>query len=106
MTLGLPNGFFRMAFFFFVSTSIIVLCPIIIRNVKTEDMALIFGEFDKAIPGSEKEIAGKYFPPKLQKRPLDLYDEITVDMEYFFCLLTSFTDKGGLTPGGIGVIQD
>lgn len=64
-----------------------------------EDIAFILGEFDKAIPGSENEIAGRYFPPELQKRLLDLYDEITVDMEYFFSLLISFTDKGGLTPG-------
>lgn len=64
-----------------------------------EDIALILGYFDKAIPGSENEIQGRYFPEDLQTKFLDLYEDITRNMEYMFSLLIYFTDKGGLTPG-------
>ena len=64
-----------------------------------EDIALILGHLGDAVPGSEKEISGRYFPEPLQTHFLDLYDDITENMEYMFSLLIAFTDKGGLTPG-------
>ena len=64
-----------------------------------EDIALILGHFQDAVPGSENEIAGRYFPEPLQTHFIELYEDITTNMEYMFSLLVSFTGKGGLTPG-------
>lgn len=68
-------------------------------NYPIEDIALVLGHYGEFIPGTEDNVSGKEYPEELQKHFLDLYDDITYNMEYMFDLLIYFTDKGGLTPG-------
>jgi hypothetical protein len=64
-----------------------------------EDIALILGHFNDAIPGTENDWNGRKFPDELHDKFHTLYEEITENMELLFSLLIFYTDKGGLTPG-------
>lgn len=64
-----------------------------------EDIALILGQWDKAIEGTEEDIDGRKFPLELENHFFDLYEDITENMPYYWNLLIYYTDKGGLTPG-------
>ena len=68
-------------------------------NYPIEEIALILGHFQKAIPGTENDVDGRKFPEELDNYFIDLYNDITENMEYMFSLLIYYTDKGGLTPG-------
>ena len=68
-------------------------------NYPIEDIALILGHLQDAIPGSENDIQGRQFPKELDDHFHDLYDDITENFEYMFSLLIYMSDKGGLTPG-------
>lgn len=68
-------------------------------NYPIEDIALILGYWDKAIPGTQENVSGRMFPKEIQNHLLDLYEDITENIKYYFDLLISFTDKGGLVPG-------
>ena len=68
-------------------------------NYPIEDIALILGFLQEAIPGTENDYNGRKFPDKLHEKFHDLYEDITENMEYYFDLLIDFSNKGGLTPG-------
>lgn len=68
-------------------------------NYPIEEIALILGHYQDAIPGTENDWDGRKFPIELQNKFHDLYDYITENMLYLFDLLIYYTDKGGLTPG-------
>lgn len=68
-------------------------------NFPIEDIALILGHFQDAIPGTENDWNGRKFPEELQDKFFDLYEYISENMEYLFNLLIYYSDKGGLTPG-------
>jgi hypothetical protein len=68
-------------------------------NFPIEEIALILGHWDDALPDSVNDWDGRKFPDELQNKFHDLYDYITNNMEYLFSLLIYYTNKGGLTPG-------
>lgn len=68
-------------------------------NFPIEEIALILGHWEDALPDSINDWDGRKFPVELQDKFHDLYDYITNNMEYLFSLLIYYTDKGGLTPG-------
>ena len=68
-------------------------------NFPIEEIALILGHWEDALPDSLNDWDGRKFPDELQNKFHDLYDYITDNMEYMFSLLIYYTDKGGLTPG-------
>lgn len=68
-------------------------------NYPIEDIALILGYFDKAIPGTENDYNGRKWPVEMQSHFIDLYEFITENIEHLFSLVIYFTDKGGLVPG-------
>lgn len=68
-------------------------------NFPIEEIALILGHWEDALPESVNDYNGRKFPIELQNKFHDLYEDITENMEYMFSLLIYFTDKGGLTPG-------
>lgn len=68
-------------------------------NFPIEEIALILGHWDDAIPESIDDYDGRKFPTELQNKFHDLYDDVTENMEFMFSLLIYYTDKGGLTPG-------
>ena len=68
-------------------------------NFPIEEIALILGHWEDALPESINDWDGRKVPDELQNKFYDLYDYITNNMEYLFSLLIYYTDKGGLTPG-------
>ena len=64
-------------------------------NFPIEEIALILGHWDDAIPESIDDYDGRKFPTELQNK----FHDITENMEFMFSLLIYYTDKGGLTPG-------
>lgn len=68
-------------------------------NYPIEDIALILGHWNDAIPGTENEVTGREYPKELHQHFFDLYEDITNNFELYFKLLIYMTDKGGLTPG-------
>jgi hypothetical protein len=68
-------------------------------NYPIEEISLILGHFEDAIPGTEIDVDGRKFPDEMHNHFIDLYEDITENMKYMFSLLIYYTDKGGLTPG-------
>ena len=68
-------------------------------NYPIEDIALILGHFQDAIPGTEDDYDGRKFPTEMHNHFVYLYEDVTENMEYLFSLLIFYADKGGLTPG-------
>ena len=62
-------------------------------NFPIEEIALILGHWDDAIPESIDDYDGGKFPTELQNKFHDLYDDITENMEYYFDLLIKFTNN-------------
>lgn len=68
-------------------------------NFPIEDIALILGHWDDALPGTANDYDGRKFPQELQNHLCDLYDDITENFRLYFSLLIYMSDKGGLVPG-------
>ena len=68
-------------------------------NYPIEDIALILGHWEEAIPGSENTVEGRCFPEPLQSHLLDLYEFITENMPFLWSMVIWYSDKGGLTAG-------
>lgn len=68
-------------------------------NFPIEDIALILGYWDQALPESLDSYTGRRFPDELQNHLIDLYEDITENMEYYFSLLIKYGCNGGLKPG-------
>ena len=68
-------------------------------NFPIEDIALILGLWDKALPGTENDYDGRKFPDAIATHLYDLYADITENFELYFKLLIYMSDKGGLVPG-------
>lgn len=64
-----------------------------------EDMALILGYYDKAIPSTEELTTGKRFPEEIEEEMYNLYDYICDNMEDIFELVLTSVGNGGITPG-------
>lgn len=68
-------------------------------NYPIEDIALVLGVLDKAIPGTEDDVDGRKFPVYLEDKLFRLYNDVTDNMEDYFSLLVSQAGCGGLKPG-------
>ena len=68
-------------------------------NFPIEDIALILGQWDDTIPGTEDDYDGRKFPEELHNHFFDLYEDITENFKLYFGLLIFLSDKGGLVPG-------
>lgn len=68
-------------------------------NYPIEEISLILGHFEDAIPGTETDVDGRKFPEELHNHFIDLYEDITENMKFMFSLLIFYSDKGGLKPG-------
>ena len=64
-----------------------------------EDIALILGCFDKAIPYSENLATGRRFPEELEEKMYKLYDDIVSNFDDIMTIVFTFVNKGGLQPG-------
>ena len=51
-------------------------------NYPIEDIALVLGHYQDAIPGTEDDWDGRKFPTELQNKFHDLYDYVTENMAY------------------------
>lgn len=68
-------------------------------NWALEDIALIIGQYDKFIRGTEESPLGKQFPKPLEDYMWKLYDDFSSNMDFILSLVQFFLDKGGLTAG-------
>lgn len=64
-----------------------------------QDIALILGQYDKFIPGTEDDPLGRQYPKELEDYWWDLYRYIWENMEYIISLVFYYVMRGGLTPG-------
>lgn len=64
-----------------------------------EDIALILGQWDKQIKGTEESPLGRQFPKELEDYWWELYRYIYENMEYILDLVFTYVTKGGLTVG-------
>lgn len=64
-----------------------------------EDVALVLGQFDKYIKGTEEDPLGRQFPKELEDYWWDLYRYIVDNMEYIIDLVFTYVNKGGLSVG-------
>lgn len=64
-----------------------------------EDIALLIGKWNEAIPGTELETGGRRYPQELEDYMFELYQYIVDNMVYIESLVHTFCTKGGLTPG-------
>lgn len=63
------------------------------------DVAMIVGEWDNRIVGSENLPLGTRFPDEIENYLWDLYQYIWENLVYIESLVHYFCNKGGLTPG-------
>ena len=64
-----------------------------------EDVALIIGKWNEAIPGSEYEPTGRRYPAELEEYMYGLYEYIVENMVFIESLVHTYAIKGGLTSG-------
>lgn len=64
-----------------------------------EDMAMILGLMDKAIPNTEDNTNGRAFEDEAEKYMLSLYDFMSQNLYLIEQLIHQFVVKGGITPG-------
>ena len=64
-----------------------------------EDIALVLGKFDQAVPGTEESPLGRQFPKELEDYMWSLHGYICDNMEYIMSLIFQYAFDGGLTPG-------
>lgn len=64
-----------------------------------EDMAMILGKMDKAIPNTENDPEGRAFEDETENYLLDLHQYLIDNLFYIESLIHQFVTKGGITPG-------
>ena len=64
-----------------------------------EDMAMILGKMDKAIPNTEHNPNGRAFDDETEKYMLDIHQYMVENLTHIETLIHQFVTKGGLTPG-------
>jgi len=64
-----------------------------------EDIALILGNWDKYIRGTETDPMGRRYPDELENHMWELYYHIWQNMELIINAVLYYSNKGGLTPG-------
>jgi hypothetical protein len=64
-----------------------------------EAIAVILGQYDKFIPGTEEDPMGRQYPKELESYWWSLYRYIWDNLEYIMSLVLYSVTEGGLTPG-------
>jgi hypothetical protein len=64
-----------------------------------EDMSMILGYQDKAIPGTEDDECGRAFDDETESHLLGLHSYLKDNLMYIETLIHQFAVKGGLTAG-------
>lgn len=64
-----------------------------------EDMAIILGLTDKAIPNTSENENGRAFDDETEKYMLSLYEDITNNLHDIETLIHQFVGRGGLEEG-------
>ena len=64
-----------------------------------EDIAMILGNYDKYIKGTESDPMGKQYPKEMEEYMWSLYDYIYKNMEDIIKLVFQFSNEGGLSEG-------
>lgn len=64
-----------------------------------EDVAMIIGKWNEAIPGTEFEPTGRRYPEELEEYMYGLYEYIVENLTFIESLIHQYCLKGGLTPG-------
>lgn len=64
-----------------------------------DDVAMIIGDWETRIPGTENMPLGAHFPKEVEDHLWDLYQYIWTNLVYIESLVHYFCAKGGLTPG-------
>jgi len=64
-----------------------------------EDVALILGQFDKFIPGTEESPLGRQYPKELEDHFWDLYTYIWTNLTDIMRLVLYFSNRCGLSEG-------
>lgn len=70
-----------------------------IQSSILEDMSLLLGLRDKAIPKTENDANGRAFPDEVEKYMLDIYHYVIDNLYYIETLIHQFVVLGGLTEG-------
>lgn len=66
---------------------------------RLEDLALILGYMDTAIPGTEDDAEGTAFPDDVEEHILGVHHYIVDNLHDIETLIHQFVFNGGLTPG-------
>jgi len=66
---------------------------------RLEDLALILGYMNTAIPGTEEDAEGTAFPDDVEKHILDVHHYVVDNMHDIETLIHQFAFSGGLTAG-------
>ena len=69
------------------------------NNRLLEDMCMILGLQDKAIPNTENDADGRAFDEETTKYMIDVYEYVMYNLADIETLIHQFVVKGGLTPG-------
>lgn len=64
-----------------------------------EDMAMILGKMDKAIPNTQNDPEGRAFEEETEKYMLDIHQYLVDNLFYIESLIHQFAIKGGITAG-------
>lgn len=106
LKLELTDEHLKMIPFFFIETdddkdiSINRYSKLIeMSNRILEDMCLILGYQDKAIPNTEDDADGRAFDDEIEKHMLDVYHYVEDNLYLIETLIHQFVVKGGLTQG-------
>ena len=66
---------------------------------RLQDLALVLGYKDKAIPGTEEDPEGAAFPDDVEDHLLEVHHYVTKNLYYIETIVHQLAFKGGITPG-------
>ena len=70
-----------------------------LQSTLLEDVSLILGLRDKAIPNTENDENGRAFPDEIEHYMLDVYNYVKDNLFYIETLIHQFVVFGGITEG-------
>lgn len=70
-----------------------------LQSTLLEDVSLILGLRDKAIPNTENDENGRAFPDEIEQYMLDVYNYVKNNLFYIETLIHQFVVFGGITEG-------
>lgn len=72
---------------------------LMIQSTLVEDVSMILGLRDKAIPNTEFNANGRAFPEEITKYIFDIYNYVKENLYYIETLIHQFVIIGGITEG-------